>query len=363
MVHVDSTKFDIRCSPDLLAKLGFDCPTIYIAMDSATGRPLGRAVLFGSACRNALAVLIRDIYARQGFLPRYWIVDQGAEYMGHWFSEFCTVFGATRIQPPAGNPRKNSLAENALGRINAENAHSLRGSTAPDQKGRSVTARQKSRATARHNYQTVVGLLDEYIFGDMPETISGANTLSPSEKEDLLKSTFGRVGVARVEHKDDLLIATSIPIDRDVKIDPRRGIRHLERTYASTPLLAAMRTLKPRERPRKDCINPRRMYVRFESGWILATSADELSACGRPDVENLFDLLSDKTVRSENAEGRAASRRKRALRIEQANAEANNTQMELVNDECGGEKARASKSDRWTPRSEEVLPFDSVYEQ
>lgn len=134
MVHVDSTKFDVRCSPDLLKNLGFECPTIYIAMDSATGRPLGRSVMFGSACRNALAVLIRDILHRQGFLPRYWVADGGSEYVGDWFEAFCSLYGSTRIQPPPGNPRKNSLAENALGRINAEHAHRFLGSTAPDRR-------------------------------------------------------------------------------------------------------------------------------------------------------------------------------------------------------------------------------------
>ncbi|MBB6249154.1 hypothetical protein [Rhodanobacter sp. A1T4] len=100
MVHVDSTKFDERCSPDFLATLGFDCPTLYLAIDSATGKPLGRAILFGTSCRNSLAVLIRDVLHRQGSLPRYWIVDGGSEYTGEWFESFCTLIGATRIQPP-----------------------------------------------------------------------------------------------------------------------------------------------------------------------------------------------------------------------------------------------------------------------
>jgi len=361
MVHVDSTKFDIRCSPDVLAKLGFECPTIYIAMDSATGRPLGRAVLFGAACRNALAVLIRDIYARQGYLPRYWLVDQGAEYMGEWFSTFCTVFGATRIQPPAGNPRKNSLAENALGRINAENAHLLWGSTAPDQRGRSVTSRQKSRATARHNYHTVVRLLDEYIFDDMPNIASGVNRLSPLEKEEHLTEIFGHIGASQVVSKDDLLIATSIPIDRDITVDGRLGARHLQRIYVSTPLLAAMRTQRPLEK-RRDCINPRRMYFRFDSGWVLATASDEIREGGRPDLEDLFDLLTDEQVRRENDESRAAKRRARALRIEKANAEANSTHPQMVEEDSSQKKAMPNRAeeDRWTPNSEEILPFDSV---
>src|SRR6185312_9433520 len=213
MVHIDSTKFDLRCSPDFLAALGFDCPTLYVAMDSATGMPLGYAVLFGPACRNALAVLIRDIFHRQGFLPRYWIADGGSEYIGPWFAAACSFLGATRIQPSPGTPRRNSLAENALGRINSELAHRFLGSTAPDQKGRSVTSRQKSYATACLAYSTIMEHLEKYLFDDVPETPLLSTRFSPLERNEELTSLYGNAGVARVENLDEFLIATSVPLE------------------------------------------------------------------------------------------------------------------------------------------------------
>lgn len=360
MVHVDATKFDLRCSPDLLANLGFECPTIYIAMDSATGRPLGRSVMFGAACRNALAVLIRDILDRQGFLPKYWVADNGSEYIGEWFESFCSVYGMTRIQPPPGNPRKNSLAENALGRINSEHAHGFLGSTAPDQRGRSVTARQKSRSTAQHNYKTVVELLDTYIFTDMPSVPYGNDRLSGDEKNESLVSMFGTAGVVHVINKEEFHIATSIPIERDIRIDGNRGMRCRGRTYTSNELLQRIR-LYPALEKRLDCVDARRMYVKFSTGWVLATTADSLRNGALSDLDKLSEALLDRDVRSENARIRNECRVRRTQRTEEANAAAGSSAHLVTPDEKAAisEVTPEQEKRRWSSPKEQMEPFET----
>jgi putative transposase len=346
MVHVDSTKFDLRCRPDFLATLGFDCPTLYVAMDSATAKPLGYAVLFGPACRSALAVLVRDVLHRQGALPRYWIADGGSEYTGRWFAEFCAFLGATRIQPPPGAPRRNSLAENALGRINAELAHRFLGSTLPDQKGRSVTSRQKSYATACHRYATISEHLERYLFEDMPETPLLSTRFSARERCDELTELYGAAGRVKIENLTEFLIATSAPLDRGVFADPRRGIRYLQRTYASAELMELLRFQKPIEM-RLDCVDPHRMYIRFPSKWVLAMTAQSLRTGGRDTVTKLFESLMDKSLRSDAAELRDQRRRGRAESIAEANLAAKSAghleyQLEAANDEGSlFERARA----------------------
>lgn len=363
MVHVDSTKFDVRCKPELIASLGFDCPTLYIAIDSATGMPIGRAVLYGHACRNALAVLIRDIFFRQGCLPRYWIADGGSEYVGKWFEGFCNIYGATRIQPPPGSPRKNSLAENALGRINDEHAHRFLGSTLPDQKGRSVTSRQKSRATAKHHYRTVVDLLDTYLFKDMASVPLGASELSAKEKDEALRSTIGSIGAIKVTNLNDFHLATSVPLERLIKIDGVRGIRYLQRTYVSDELLKRCRTHRPVEM-RIDCVDARRMYVRFESGWVTAFTADSLRLSGTSDVDKVCDALLGRDIRRTNVESRSEARLARLKRTMEANELAGSTAhlREVAATDPGvsatpsSREVRDERKDRWLP-SRDVLPF------
>lgn len=357
MAHIDSTKFDLRCSPDFLAVLGFDCPTLYVAMDSATSMPLGYAVLFGPACRNALAVLVRDVLHRQGSLPRYWVADGGSEYTGAWFEGLCSFLGATRIQPPPGSPRRNSLAENALGRINAELAHRFLGSTAPDQKGRSVTSRQKSYTTACHRYSTIAQHLEKYLFEDVPDVPLLSMRFSANDRNEELFGVYGSAGVTRVENLDEFLIATSIPLDRGITPDPRRGIRYLERTYASTDLMELLRFQKPVE-IRLDCVDPHRMYVRFSSKWVLATTAQSLRTGSRDTTTKLFESLMDNTLRSDAAKRRDQLRRERAERIAEANLAAKSADhltymLEAANDaEPQPERARV-----WSDLSSPVVPF------
>jgi len=357
MVHIDSTKFDLRCSPDFLAALGFDCPTLYVAMDSATGMPLGYAVLFGPACRNALAVLIRDIFHRQGFLPRYWIADGGSEYIGPWFAAACSFFGATRIQPSPGTPRRNSLAENALGRINSELAHRFLGSTAPDQKGRSVTSRQKSYATACLAYSTIMEHLEKYLFDDVPETPLLSTRFSPLERNEELTSLYGNAGVARVENLDEFLIATSVPLERGVTPDPRRGIRYLQRTYASADLMEQLRNQNPIDM-RLDCVDPHRMYVRFPTKWVLAMTAQSLRMGGRDTATKLFDFLMDDALRSEAAERRDQLRRERVERIVEANLAAKSadhlTYMLKAADDV---EPQPERTHVWSDPHSTIVPF------
>jgi putative transposase len=357
MAHIDSTKFDLRCSPDFLAALGFDCPTLYVAMDSATSVPLGYAVLFGPACRNALAVLIRDVFHRQAWLPRYWIADGGSEYTGAWFEGLCSFLGATRIQPPPGSPRRNSMAENALGRINAELAHRFLGSTAPDKKGRSVTSRQKSYATACHWYSTISEHLERYLFEEVPNTPLMSMRCSSRERSDELAGLYGNAGVVRVEKMDEFLIATSVPLERHVTPDPLRGIRYLQRTYSSTELMALLRFQKPID-IRLDCVDPHRMYIQFSSKWVLATTAQSLRTGGRNSATKLFESLMDSRLRSDAAERRDQLRRERAERIAEANLAAKTTDhltymLEAANDaEPQPERARV-----WSDPNSPVVPF------
>jgi putative transposase len=357
MVHIDSTKFDERCTPDFLAALGFDCPTVYVAMDSSADKPLGYAALFGPSCRNALAVLVRDVLHRQGTLPRYWVADGGSEYTGTWFEELCSFLGATRIQPPAGTPRRNSMAENALGRINAELAHRFLGSTAPDQKGRSVTARQKSYATACHCYSTIAEHLEKYLFEDVPATPLLSTRFSPQERADELAGLYGNAGVVRIENMDEFLIATSVPLERDVTPDPRRGIRYLQRTYASAALMELLRFQKPIE-IRLDCVDPHRMYVRFSSKWVMAMTAQSLRTAGRTTAEQLFESMMDSTLRSEAAQQRGEVRRQRTERIAEANLAAKSTDhltymLEAANDEA----PKHERSLVWGDLSKTIEPF------
>lgn len=319
-VHVDSTKFDNRSLPsELRAELGPMCPTLYVAVDAATGLVLGRALLFGNACRDAFAVLIRDIVWRHGRLPKFWVADGGSEYTGAWFEEFCTATGASRIQPPSGAPRHNSPAENILGRVNSQVAKYLAGSTDPDKSGRRVDAKHKSYRTARLSFATLVKELDTFLFEDIPRTPTGLKLGTPRENYEDMHALAGDGGLA-VKVDTDFLVQTSIPITRDIKVDPTKGIRHEGRTYSSSALFEAITSGQCPTEKRRDCVDPTKMYIRFARGWVSASSPDSSKIRAMAEVEQLFELMISKKIRTDARVQRNLVRDERFRRLALANA-------------------------------------------
>jgi len=356
VAHIDSTKLDVRCIADFGPYTSKEAPTIYVAVDQATGHPLGRALVFGPSSRDALAVLMRDIVARNGFLPRYVILDRGSENTSHWFQDFCHATGVNRLIPPAGAPRHNSLVENILGRVNSQVAHLLKGSTSPDQKGRKVDGKFKSRRTAQHAFSTVVREVDAFLFEDVPDTPVGLRPGTPAEHMLDSIERLGRCGIPQ-SYDDAFLVLTSIPIEHDVSIDPTRGIRHLDRVYTSNELLAHANRSRPTDK-RRDCIDPTRIYVKFENNWVSAFSSEAPGVALLGEEEKLFLTMSRAHVAKENRDKRAVVSRRRHDRILAANASA------AAVSRPNGDEPRTPQptSGPWIPADTPLPPFESLGE-
>jgi len=322
-MHVDATKFDHRSSPispELIEALPFACPTLYVAVDSCTNKPLGRALVFGPQCRDALAILIRDILARQFRLPRYLLADGGSEYIGPWFADFCLATGMSRFKPPPGDPAKNSPAENLLGRVNLLLSQRLLGSSEPDKAGRRVDNRYKSYNTACLLFKGIVREVDEILFGDLATTPTGNNIGSPAEKAEVLGEAFGPLGIA-LPYDDNFRILTSPIIRTDISAVGTQGYKHEERMYRSTRLSELLRSGFAEEK-RRDCVDPTLMYFKFGSEWVKAHSRDAIEMRGCSELDLLFRSLTGREVRSTNRNIRKEKSSARMDRIDRANAAA-----------------------------------------
>lgn len=354
-VHVDSTLLDLRCVAELGDLISKERPTLYLAIDEATSKPLGRALLFGPASRDHLAVLFRDIVARQGFLPRNLVTDRGSEYRSHWFRELCLTTGMNCIRPPAGAPRYNSEAENPLGRVNRLAAHLLTGSTAPDRMNRRVDAAFKSYRTARHAFSEVVKQVDALLFDDISRTPVRLRPGTPAEHEIALIEQLGRSGIP-MANDENFAILTSIPLDRDVAIDPVQGIRHLGRRYSSRSLLARIASQRVLEK-RRDCVDPTKIYVKFDDGWVTAMAANCVRLASLHDNEKLFETMIRPEVARTNRERREQVAAARADRIAQSNASAASiTHLRSCTDETPSE---VPSPPDWLPPGTESAPYET----
>jgi len=145
--HIDSTKWDQRIDKATVEALPFECPTLYVAIDGC-GHVIGRALLFGDACRAHAGVLFRDIVQRHGRLPHFLVADGGGEYRT-WLDGLLDFTRMSRRKPPTGKPQANSRVENAFKQLNFEVAHKLVGSALPDRSGRRVDNKFKRAIETR----------------------------------------------------------------------------------------------------------------------------------------------------------------------------------------------------------------------
>lgn len=309
-LHVDSSDLDVRCAPNLIDCFPAAKAKFYIGLDGATGDTMAHSLVFGPARTDALALLMREYVRRHGFLPKIIHLDRGSENTSHWMEDFCQGSISLRYSPTAGSAW-NGIAENAIKQVNEQVAHRFEGSTAPDQKGRKVDGRFKSRNNARTSFITVHDEFIKFVYHDMPTT-PGADGRTPSERKEKLLQAFGSLGTL-CAWDDSFLIRTSMQIQLGRRVDRQRGIRTADGWFTSDELLIALRADKALE-VRADCCDPCVIYVKIRNHWLKAFHSRVQSDALLSDQERLFDLLWAPMQRSQSARRREGIARKRHSR-------------------------------------------------
>lgn len=299
-LHVDSSDLDVRCAPNLIHYFPAAKAKFYIGIDGATGDTMAHSLVFGSARTDALALLMREYVKRHGFLPKMIHLDRGSENTSHWVEEFCDGSISLRYSPTAGSAW-NGIAENAIKQVNEQVAHRFAGSTAPDQRGRKVDGRFKSRKNARTSFVTVHDEFIEFAYHDLPAK-PGNDGMSPTERRQEALGSFGSLGTP-CGWDDSFLIRTSIKVQPRKRVDPQRGVRTADGWFTSDDLLIALRTGKVGE-VRSDCCDPCVIYVQVQMRWFKAFHNRVQSDAQLSDQERLFDLLWAPTQRSQSARRR-----------------------------------------------------------
>lgn len=287
-LHIDSSKFDNRCAPEV--ELGFpaEAPTFYIGVDEATSMTMAHSMIFGSARTDGFAILIREFVFRHGFLPAVIWVDRGSENKSDWLVNFCYENGITLKYSPTGGSRFNSQAEGRIKQINENVAHDFVGSTELDMAGRKVDGKFKSRQNARTRFIQLADAIKHYVYGDLAKTpLADGDT--PEEKKEESLARYGQLG--RICKFDDaLLIQTSIRVKYTGRATEKGGIRTIGGFFTSEELKIPLRTQQP-DQVRRDCVDPSVLYVHVGGIWIKAFNNLVQSIALLSNDEKLFELL------------------------------------------------------------------------
>jgi len=314
VLHVDSSDLDVRCAPNLMVGMPAVKAKFYLGIDGATGDTMAHSLVFGSARTDGLALLMREYVKRHAMLPRMIHLDRGSENTSRWLKEFAEGRISLRHSPTAASAW-NGLVENAIKQVNDQVAHKLEGSTAPDQKGRSVDGRFKSYRNARTSFVVIANQFVSYIYGDLASAPRSDGS-SPIDKRKELIGIYGKLG-SPCEFNDDLIIQTSVRITRRLSSDPRRGVRTADGWFCSDELLRYMRQHKVQQ-VRSDCCDPTILHVKIGNQWLRAFHNRVQSMAMLSDSERLFELLYGPTRRRDARARRDALSRGRHTRLQNA---------------------------------------------
>lgn len=315
IAHIDSTPIDMRLVDGSTGEILLLCATFYIAIDGSSGYPLAFVLIFGPSRTEGLAILMRQIVRRHGFLPRTIHVDRGPENTSKWMERFCEGTISVRYSPTAGSAW-NQLAESANNYANTQVSHRLFGSTLPDRRGRAVDGKHKSHKTARMTFIEVNELIEKFVYEDMPHSPGGDNR-SPIERRQASLDQFGCMGAKR-DLDDAFLLATAIPLGRAVKLTERGSVRIEEGVYTSMELQTEIKGRRKVEEARIDCEDPAILYVRIGGRWIKAFHRRVQSVASEDRLERIFDMCYAPTARRLSREVKRLLRKQLHDRIEQA---------------------------------------------
>jgi hypothetical protein len=264
VAHLDSTQFDCRVWDDLALSSFCAPPWIYVAYDEASNRALGAWVGFGKGDRFALSLAFRDMVARQGRVPPFFVVDRGAEYGSTFWQVLLASANSTMYQRPSGAPRFGGLVESSLKQINDKLASRLAGATWADQRARSASGSKKSRETARLELAAIIAVVHWFLFDEWNKTRHGTADANPDELWNLAVPQWGLLG-SPMKLDPAFLIATSVPVD--VRLGVRKGIRCGYREYWADELNAIRRPYKF-QATRLDPATPSILYVKTKDRWV-----------------------------------------------------------------------------------------------
>lgn len=352
IAHIDSTPIDMKMVDGSTGEILLLCATFYIAIDGSSGHPLAFVLIFGPSRTEGLAILMRQIVRRHGFLPRTIHVDRGPENTSKWMERFCEGTISVRYSPTAGSAW-NQLAESANNYANTQVSHRLFGSTLPDRRGRAVDGKHKSHKTARMTFIEVNELIEKYVYEDMHHSPGGDN-LSPIERRQASLDQFGCMGAKR-ELDDAFLLATAIPLGRAIKLTDRGSVRIEEGVYTSMELQAEIEGRRKVEEARIDCEDPAILYVRIGGRWLKAFHRRVQSVASEDRLERIFDMCYAPTARRLSREVKRLLRKQLHDRIEQAKTNS----LAKIDDAIRPKKTKTEKKEKTRKPDLDGPLFDS----
>lgn len=304
-VHIDGYTADVRAVSDD----GVDRGRLifYPLIDDMSGYVLALGMKLGQGSTPAVMMALRDCIARHGGLPAVIHHDWGSEFINHAVETSAARLGISLSRRPPSAARFGGKGEMFNAQLSTF-LGGLPGSTLPDQRGRSVDASKKSRATAALSVEEIIRATIEWIFEIWNRSPIGSQARTP---EELWKESIQIFPTGLIPQVDcmTMLFNTSSPLVKR-KVDPRKGVSVGTRKFVANELSNMLRSGEQPSEYRLDSMNPAVVYALTRRGPIELRSPNYHSACGATLGQRVCmfdDLLLSKSRANKNQVARNVS--------------------------------------------------------
>jgi len=223
--HIDHTEIDLNFVGSRRGeKLGRAWLSLMI--DAYTREIIAWAILFESPSYRSCMAVIRECVKRHGRVPKYIVVDKGAEFKGIYFECLLARLDVHKKTRPGGKPRFGSVIERVFGISNKAFIHNLVGNNQALQKPRRMSKTHDPRRlavwTLPEFHTAFQGFLDN-VYSAMEHTALG---MSPKQAMAVGLAQSGTRSHMLIPYTQDFVIMCLPTTTKGTaKVEPARGVK------------------------------------------------------------------------------------------------------------------------------------------
>lgn len=284
IAHIDHTELDLQfVGARRGEKLGKAWLTLII--DAYTRMVLAWILSFDSPSYRSCMAVIRECVRRHGRVPRYIVVDKGAEFESVYFECLLARVESHKKTRPGSKPRFGSILERFFGISNEAFVHNLRGNNRALQKPRQMSASHDPRELAVWTLPDFKEAFDGFVDKVYSQLEHPALGMSPKEAMAVgIKQSGLRQHMLIPYTEDFILMCMPSTKKGSAKVDAGRGVK-IDYIYYWTPEFRDPRYAKADVPVRYDPFDKSTAFVWLKNHWAMCRSELASEFQGRSEKE------------------------------------------------------------------------------
>lgn len=282
--HIDHTELDLQLVGSRFGE-NLHKAWLTILIDAYTRMILAWVLTFEKPSYRSCMLVIRECVKRHGRIPRYLVLDQGAEFHGTYMDCLIARLKSHKKIRPASKPRNGSVIERFFGVNNQTFIHNLRGNNLGLQNPRSLSKSHDPRALAVWTLPQFSQAFEGYLTQVYSKMENAGLGVSPETAMAVgLKMTGARNHICIPYTRDFIIMCLPTTPKGTAKVDPGRGVK-IGYIYYWAPEFRNPKYAKTQVEVRYDPFNMAVAMVWLKDHWVDCVSEMSTEFQGRTEKE------------------------------------------------------------------------------